>query len=460
MANQNILTYNAKVAQSEQTYFAPIALVDGQPISTIYCFLSQVDPWPNEITPTVPTQDQAYLKKVFKSMFVAKQVTSNQISPVTQRINWNTGVTYDYYQDNVDMFALDSSGSLIKKFYVKNKYDQVFKCLWNYNGAPSTNEPYFQPGSYGTDNIFQSSDGYKWKYMYTIDTGTKQLFLDDTWMPVPVGANTPNPVQTNAGYGDLEAINVISPGSGYDPANTVVTVSITGDGTGASATPVISNGQITDVIVTNPGSNYSIATVSIVSSNTSMGSGAVVVAPTSPIGGHSFDPVSELGCNHVMITCQFSGSESLNGIDYVPTDIDYRQVGLIVNPFAYAGNTATIADGPIYKVCTELVVSSGFKQFVSDEIFYQGASLATATFTGTVLSFNTSTNVIKVINTTGTYTVNAPVFGVSSGTIRTLFSVSTPTFIPFSGYLSYIENRAGVQRSSDGIEQFKFVLGF
>ena len=37
---------------------------------------------------------------------------------------------------------------------------------------------------------------------------------------------------------------------------------------------------------------------------------------------------------------------------------------------------------------------------------------------------------------------------------------STPDFIAYSGYIAYIENRVSVQRSKDGIEQFKFVLGF
>jgi hypothetical protein len=30
----------------------------------------------------------------------------------------------------------------------------------------------------------------------------------------------------------------------------------------------------------------------------------------------------------------------------------------------------------------------------------------------------------------------------------------------FSGYISYIQNRSAVQGSADGIEQFKFVLGY
>jgi hypothetical protein len=65
-----------------------------------------------------------------------------------------------------------------------------------------------------------------------------------------------------------------------------------------------------------------------------------------------------------------------------------------------------------------------------------------------------------LINTTGTQTLNAPIFGSSSLTARTVLSVSTPDFITFSGFMTYIENRESVQRSADGIEQFKFVLGY
>jgi 16S rRNA C1402 (ribose-2'-O) methylase RsmI len=93
-------------------------------------------------------------------------------------------------------------------------------------------------------------------------------------------------------------------------------------------------------------------------------------------------------------------------------------------------------------------------------VVYQGVSAAAATFTGTVLSFDPGSNVLRLINTTGTQTLNAPIFGASSLTARTVLSVSTPDFITFSGFMTYIENRESVQRSADGIEQFKFVLGY
>lgn len=458
--NKNILTYNAKVSAVEQDYFAPIAIlpITGQAISTIFCFLSRVDPWSDDKNPVQPTQDQQYLKTVFKNMFVVKQVTSNDISPVVPRNDWVNGTVYNFYQDNVDMFAQDSSGNFLNNFYIRNRYDQVFKCLWNNNGAASTVEPFFQPGTYGSNNIFQGADQYKWKYIYTIDAGTKRRFMDTTWMPVPVGQNTPGPVFDNNGNivgawsGDIEVINVTNGGSGYQ-SNVSVTVAITGDGYGATGSALVSaNGTITDIVVTNPGQNYTFATVSI---NSNSGSGATAIAPVSPIGGHGWDPVSELGCSQVMFTCEFNGSE--NGV--IPIDIDYRQVGLLIDPDAKS-TYPNAANGAIYNATTQLTVAPGFGAYVSDEILYQGSSLDTATYTATVLSFNQASNIVSLINITGTPTLNAPVFGSSSGTVRTLLAVATPDILLPSGYLSYIENRSGVQRSSDGIEQIKFVLGY
>lgn len=454
MANKNLLTYNAKVAQVEQTYYAPVSSLFGTtiPISTLYCFLSRVVPWTDENQPTQPTQDQKAIKSVFQNMFVAKLIGSSNISPVTERIDWTTGEVYDYYQDDVDMFAVDGGGLLVRKFYIRNQYDQVFKCLWNNNGAVVTDEPFFQPGSYGTNNIYKGSDGYKWKYMYTIDVGRKTKFMDSAWMPIPVGDNIPNPIATTAGFGDIEAINVVDGGTGYDPSNAAISVVVTGDGSGATGTATVAAGAITDIVITNTGTNYSFANVSI---SSTLGSGATFNAPISPIGGHGFDSVSELGCSHVMVTVEFNADESGN----IPTDIDFRQIGLLTNPTALSTYPQP-ANGAIYKTTTDVVVAPGFGAYTLDETVYQGNSLETATFKATVLTFDVAGNVVKLINTVGTYSVNAPLFGSSSLTARTVLSVSTPDFVLFSGYLTYVENRASVQRSYDGIEQFKFVLGY
>ena len=453
MSNKNIFTTQAKTLLVEQVYYSPVAIVppSSRNAQTIYTFLSKVDAWQDDNNVPSPTADERYVKQTFKNMFAAKLVKVSDMSPIIPRINWVSGTTYDYYRDDVDMLELNENGDLIYNFYVKNRYDQVFKCLWNNNGGVSTSEPYFEPGSYGTNNIFQGGDGYKWKFIYTVDFGLKVNFMDDAWMPIPVGANTPNPLQTSAGAGSIDVINVINSGSGYDPANAIVSISVTGDGYGATARANVSNGHINDIVVTSPGSNYTFAEVVITSA---LGANAVAIAPASPIGGHGYDPVSELGCRHIMITSQFDGSEG----NVLPTDNDFHQVGLLVNPttisaFPYPAN------GEIYRTTTDIIVAPGFGAYTGDEFVYQG-TLANPTFTASVLSFNTSTNVLYLINTTGIITTNAPIFGSSSKTTRTVLSYSTPDFAPFSGYMMVIENRSAVQRSVDGIEQFRFVLGF
>lgn len=455
MASQTLLTNYSKSYQAEQMYYAPVAVLPppiGTQINTMYCFLSKVDPWADDNNPPTPTQDQKYIKQTFKNMFVAKEVTSNDVIPVIKRYDWTTGTNYDYYRDDIDMFETDVNGNPVYVYYVKNRYDQVFKCLWNNNGGDSTSEPFFEPGSYGNNGIFVGADGYKWKFMFTVDLGQKVKFMDSNWIPVSVSSNTPNPIITSAGCGSIDVINVTNGGTGYDPANALITITVTGDGTGANAYAEVSNGVITDIIVTDEGTNYTYANVSITSS---VGANAVALSPTSPVGGHGFDPVSELGCSNVMLSISFDGSES--GV--IPTNIDFHQFGLLVSPTTRQLSPIP-ANGTIYSVSTDLVVASGFGAYVEDEIVYQGDSLENATFTGTVLTFDEASNVIKLINTTGTMTLNAPIFGDSSKTTRTLLSYSTPNFVPFSGYMIYIENRSAIQRSADGIEQIKIVLGY
>jgi len=482
--NLNILTNMAKVAQVELEYYLPIATVLGQQVGSIYAFLGQEDPWPyvNGVeTPIQPTEDQYYLKKTFKNMFALKLLNSNNLSPVIQRIDWAANTNYFAYSDTQNNYAKDANGLLLNNFYVKNRYDQVFKCLANNQGALSTYEPYFQPGSYGTNNIYEGPDLYKWKYMYTIDAGSKNNFMDSVWMPVPVGANTPQPYMTQAGCGDVEVINITNGGSGYDALNDYIVVTVSGDGTGAvgAITPSqVVGGSIVDVTVPQGGSgnNYTFANVSITAYTSSnqkflapITSRATAIAPVSPVGGHAYDCVSELGCSHIMFSVEFNGSEGA-GVNSIPTDgVVYRQVGLLIDPQMYGTTGAVLANGAVYNTTTQIQLPSGTGIYYSDDLVFQGKSvdttskqtiMNTASFYGTVLNFNTSTNILQLINTTGTLTLNQSIIDYQTNESRVVFSYSNSPIIPFSGYITYIENRSGVQRSADGIEQFKFVLGY
>jgi hypothetical protein len=456
-ANTGILTYQNGTFQVSSVYYAPTVTipVTGEYLAPLYCFLSRVLPWENEVVPPVPTEDQKYLKQVFKNMFVAKAITSNDISGVIERINWTSGETYSYYRDDINMHALEPNGTIAQRFYVKNRYDQVFKCLWNNNDGDSTVEPYFEPGTFNANQIFQGADNYKWKYIYTITSGSKLKFMDDAWMPIPLGTNTINPVQSTAGRGSIEVINVTNGGLNYNPANATISVVITGDGSGATANVSVSGNSISDIVVTAAGSNYTYANVSIVSAE---GSGAAAVAPTSPIGGHGFDPISELGARHVMLTAQFNKDEG----GLIPTDIDFRQIGVLVSPYAYFGNSVGLANASIYSTTTDFTVSQGFGAYTPDEVVYQSPNglFENATYTATVLSFDSTFNKVKLINTGGEAVDGLLLIGNSTGTARTVLQQETPSFIPFSGYLTYLENRSAITRNVDGSEQIRIVLGY
>ena len=118
MANQNLLTYGAAISSIEQLYYSPVAVIPNTnvPLGTSYVFLSKVDPWPNDTAPPIPTQDQQYIKSVFKNTFVAKLVTSNDLCPVIARIDWTANTIYDYYKDNIDMFQKDVDGYPVYEF--------------------------------------------------------------------------------------------------------------------------------------------------------------------------------------------------------------------------------------------------------------------------------------------------------------------------------------------------------
>jgi hypothetical protein len=461
MANKNIITSYALSAQVGQTYYAPIALLPAPlnyPIARIYGFLGRVDPWQNDNDPEMPTQDQRYLKQVYKNMFAVKRVSATGISPLLERSDWTSGIVYDYYRDDVDMFIRDLNGTLVKKFYVRNRYDQIFKCLWNNNSAPTTIEPFFQPGTYGTNNVFAGADGYKWKYMYTISAGTKRTFLDSVWMPIPVASNPEQILYNTAALGEVEVINVLDGGSGYDPANSAITIEISGDGYGATANASVVGGVITDIVVDNRGTMYSYATANVVSA---AGSGASISVPVSPPGGHGFDPLYELGSNHVMLTVEFSGTEGglvPTQTSQAATPIDYRQVGIIINATSLSEYPFPAAED-VYSLTTDLVVAGGSGDYIQDEIVYQGDTIDTATFVGMIVAFDPASNVLKLINTTGIPITDASIKN-NTGTTRTVLSINYPDYIPYSGTILYLENRSSISRSSDGSEQLKFVFGY
>jgi hypothetical protein len=380
-------------------------------------------------------------------MIGGKKISGNDIRHVVPRFDWTANTVYAAYNDQADSKTLKSDTS---KFYVVTDDWNVYKCIANNYGANSTSKP----TSISTTTDVQASDGYVWKYMYTVSSEEQLRFVTTDYIPVKTlninDGSLQWMVQNSAVQGGIHSIVLSNFGSGYTAND--ISVSIVGDGQDASAIAVrnVSSNTVSSIIMTNRGINYTYANVTL-SSNT--GSGAVARAVMSPRGGHGSDPLVELGGSNLLINTRIKSSEG--GI--LTTENDYRQVAIIEDPYTYDGQNL-ISDSAVNQL-TVLTLSGTSAEYVEDEIVYQGQSLAAATFSATVVEWNSANNKLKVSNTRGTPSSEL-VNGVTSTGARFLSSVTNPDMKRYTGNLLYIDNVSPIERSSDQVEDFKIILKF
>jgi len=146
-----------------------------------YVFLSNSLPYEDEeVLPDLFDTEQQE-KDIWLNMFAAKKITANEVEMVLPRQKWVTGNVYKQYDDAADLETLLTESDNKKRMYVMNSSLNVYKCLSNNYDSVSTVQPF---GDYTTANGFiQTSDGYLWKYMYSINLANR--YLTPNWMPVP-----------------------------------------------------------------------------------------------------------------------------------------------------------------------------------------------------------------------------------------------------------------------------------
>lgn len=381
----------------------------------------------------------------------------------------------DYVQVNTNFSSAYSSESIYSQvsssttysnpFYVRNTYDQVFKCMSNNSGAVSTTMPQISLGGQLPENPYiDTADGYKWKYMYTIPTGLKNKFFTDKYMP----ALQDTVVYDNATNGRIDIINIISGGTTYYAGGTTTGytgsggVTVVGDGTGAVIQIDVTEGVITNVHLVSGGSGYSYASVVIndplkINGGTSASFDIVI----SPQYGHGYDAARELGASHLMISSDFAGDVS----GYYPilndgTD-DFRRVVLVKNPKEL--DSGALATSALYSMFTAMSVSDPPVDYANDALVYVGNSFETANVTARVIHFDTASNIIYLNNIVG------DLAGIETRTLyqqnnpkaaSRIYTVSLPTINILTGEIMYIENRSAIVRNLNQTETVKLVLEF
>lgn len=144
---------------------------------------------------------------LYDDLIFGKHITPADVAHMTRNITWVSGTVYDIYDDREENLHL-------KNFFVvapESGSYHVFKCLNNNAGSPSTDQPLLSETS-ADDELYITSDGYEWKYMYSITNSEYSKFATTGYIPVFPNAN----VSANAISGSISTILIENPGAQYN----------------------------------------------------------------------------------------------------------------------------------------------------------------------------------------------------------------------------------------------------
>lgn len=268
----------------------------------------------------------------------AREVISVRSNKV---ISLNANATYS--NANATIQRRDNTyPQVANTFYVRNNRDQIFKCLFNGNNSISTVEPTIDIDGQLPENPFiVTSDGYRWKYMYTIPPGLKQKFFTKQWMPVVTDAA----VLAGSEDGRIDIIRLLWGGSGYvagGNTNTGNFLSVTNtDGSSSKLLARVSNGNITSVTIQIGGNGY---TRGSITANNIL---ANRLEPATLNGTFNISGSTYVNANLSSNTTNFLGNVyvndiiTLNGVSRNVVSVVNNTVLQVNTPFINAANTQT-----------------------------------------------------------------------------------------------------------------------
>jgi hypothetical protein len=411
--------------------------------------------WNDSDIATTPTNKIATERDFRQNLQGVRQIAD--ISFVVPRVNWSSGTTYSAYDDSV-------VGYPTPNFYLITGANDVYLCIQqgrNSTGAAvaSTVEP---TGTSTT--LVKTADGYIWKYLYTVGAYSASRFLAGNFMPVQFidSADSSSPaseviqetIQNAAINRQVIGVAITSGGSGYASAPAVT---ISGDGTLATATAVISGGVIVNIKMDSngsgqiKGSGYNQASISFASGT------ATARAILSPKAGLGANPIIDLRSSNIMMNGRPNATET----GELLINQDFRQVGILrgVKKLNLADSDFTAGAGT---ALTKLRFNGGATAFTTDNFIIGGTSQAKA-----YIDFADSAAgaFIHQTETTGfrnfivgeTLSATNLAGSVTTGT-AVLASFDSATVNKYSGDLLYIDNRAAITRSAGETQDIKIVI--
>lgn len=435
--------------------------------TSVYVGIGKSDVWSlttsdtTDTTPFTPVDALDSLGEAYQNMIGMKLIGAADISHVVPRYTWASDTSYHAWDS-------DDGAIFDKKFYIVTSEFKVYKCI-KAGGSVST----VQPIQTLTDPTAES-DGYIWKYMYTISVADAEKFLTISYMPVKTVSlayasdSAAAAALSEADYAQylnqkvslaaataagIERIEVTAGGT-YSSTPTIV---VSGDGTGATATAVMSGSgssqTVASITVTNKGTNYTVADITFSAGD------AAARAVIAPELGHGVQPIKELGAFFIGLNSQLTGNE---GGDLTVGN-DFRQVTLIRNPKLYG--PGAVATASTLKALKALDFTSAVTvtDYLADELIVGQTSAAQAY----VVEIDASTGYIYYHQNAKTgykpFQNGENVVGQTSSTTGALEASSglrTPEVHPGTGDIMFLENRNPINRATTQIEDIKVIIEF
>ena len=492
--------------------------------------------------PLRPSDNDEEDKSIHDDMIALKRIGADQVRAVVRRFNWNPTVNPkfdmwrpDYSYARAAQVDPDGAGSLTPaeslanaQYYVINNTYEVFKCLHNGTNADNPSginaslEPKRNPGPTG-EGVYDSatgifteypdvSNGYTWKYLYTIPTDDVLRFLSTDFMPIVEDATVTTLAASQAGA--ITSLVLRDKGSNL-PASDVIYTEIKGDGAnGRVRIETDTNGQITDTYLVDntgarvnvSGSGYTYANILLedgylfenpdltspftVSANASGSIEAIIPPP----GGHGADSITELLAKRIMANIRLTYAE---GDGDFPVDNDFRRIGIIKNPKLPAPSTDFATQDTISAIYA-LKLNNVSGSFTPDEIIKQESAAGEYSY-GTVVSwvwdevaagqtptsgtlkyfqspdYHTDKGVVKAFVSDAAKLVEGQT-SLITGAVETGYStggatlpllgltftngLAVPELAKNTGDIVYVENRRLITRAPDQIEDIKLVIEF
>ena len=383
---------------------------------------------------------------------------------VIPRYNWTSGSIYSGYNDA-------SIGIPTNSYYVLTEDNEVYICIQqgrNANGLANTStvKPSFTTAGVNSYQAFETSDGYRWKFMYALSATKASNFLSAGFLPVQnVLGNLWNGDGDSASLNTFElqqleverlatpkqitSVSLVSGGSGYSSAPTVT---FYGNGTNAQATASIAGGAVVKIEMNNEsaalGSGYDYASVEITGGGGTGASARPILTSKSGIGA---DALFDLKATSIMLNIKPDGEENGNFI----VGNDFRQIGVLRNLEIFDSDarfTAVSGRALRFMRMTGLATS-----FTVDK-FIRGASSTAGAYIDDIDSdliyYHQNENSGFIPFTDGEIIAESD--GSGTGTIDSadLHSIVDA----HTGEVLYIENRARIVRAADQQEDIKVII--